>query len=167
MVTHILVTNLLACIFNIKIILFLSGGEDFDVRIMEYFIQLFKQKTGKNIGDDTRALQKLRREAEKAKRILSSELETNIEIESFFENQDFHARLTRAKLDELNMDLFRETLKPVDKVLEDGHLKKTDIDEILLVGGSTKIPMIRKIIKQYFNGKEPSHNINPDEVVGK
>ncbi|CAF4468096.1 unnamed protein product [Rotaria socialis] len=143
------------------------GGEDFDLRVMEYFIHLFEEKTNKDVRGDVRALQKLRREVEKAKRTLSTEIETKIEIESFFPNEDFHEKLTRAKFEDLNMDLFRSTLKPVQNVLQDAGLKNADIDEIILVGGSTKIPMIRKIIREYFNGKAPSHNINPDEVVGE
>ncbi|CAF3826874.1 unnamed protein product [Rotaria magnacalcarata] len=141
------------------------GGEDFDLRVMEYFIHLFEEKTNKDVRGDTRALQKLRREVEKAKRTLSTEIETKIEIESFFRNEDFHEKLTRAKFEDLNMDLFRSTLKPVQNVLQDAGLKNADIDEIILVGGSTRIPMVRKIIREYFNGKAPSHNINPDEVV--
>ncbi|CAF4249145.1 unnamed protein product, partial [Rotaria sordida] len=141
------------------------GGEDFDLRVMEYFIELFKKKTGKNVRDHVHALQKLRREVEKAKRILSSEIETIIEIESFCYNEDFHQKLTRAKFEELNMNLFRSTLEPVGQVLKDKDLKKSDIDEIILVGGSTRIPKIRQIIKEYFNGKEPLRNINPDEAV--
>ncbi|CAF1419894.1 unnamed protein product [Rotaria sordida] len=141
------------------------GGEDFDLRVMEYFIESFKKKTGKNVRDHVHALQKLRREVEKAKRILSSEIETIIEIESFCYNEDFHQKLTRAKFEELNMNLFRSTLKPVGQVLKDKDLKKSDIDEIILVGGSTRIPKIRQIIKEYFNGKEPLRNINPDEAV--
>ncbi|CAF3960733.1 unnamed protein product [Rotaria sordida] len=132
---------------------------------MEYFIESFKKKTGKNVRDHVHALQKLRREVEKAKRILSSEIETIIEIESFCYNEDFHQKLTRAKFEELNMNLFRSTLKPVGQVLKDKDLKKSDIDEIILVGGSTRIPKIRQIIKEYFNGKEPLRNINPDEAV--
>ncbi|CAF1467551.1 unnamed protein product [Rotaria sordida] len=141
------------------------GGEDFDLRVMEYFIELFKNKTGKNVRGHVHALQKLRREVEKAKRILSSEMETIIEIESFFHNEDFHQKLTRTKFEELNMDLFRSTLEPVEKALKDVDLKKSDINEIILVGGSTRIPKIRQIIKEYFDGKEPLRNINPDEAV--
>ncbi|CAF3234752.1 unnamed protein product, partial [Rotaria sp. Silwood2] len=127
---------------------------------------LFKQKTGTNV-QAPRALQKLRREVEKAKRRLSSEVEIKIEIESFFQNADFNEKLTRAKFEELNLDLFQSTLIPVEKVLEDGDLKKSDIDEIILVGGSTRIPKIRQLLKEYFNGKEPLRSINPDEAVGE
>ncbi len=134
---------------------------------MEHFIKLFKEKTGKDVRGNIRSLQKLRREVEKAKRILSTETETKIEIESFFQNEDFNAKLTRSEFENLNMDLFRSTLKSIEQVLQDADLARTDIDEIILVGGSTKIPMIRQIIKEYFHGKEPLHNINSDEVVGE
>uniref|UniRef100_A0A3Q3GSU7 Endoplasmic reticulum chaperone BIP n=1 Tax=Labrus bergylta TaxID=56723 RepID=A0A3Q3GSU7_9LABR len=116
------------------------GGEDFDQRVMEHFIKLYKKKTGKDVRKDNRAVQKLRREVEKAKRALSAQHQARIEIESFFEGEDFSETLTRAKFEELNMDLFRSTMKPVQKVLEDSDLKKPDIDEIVLVGGSTRIP---------------------------
>ncbi|CAF1595659.1 unnamed protein product [Rotaria magnacalcarata] len=141
------------------------GGEDFDQRVMEHFIKLFKKKTGKDARKDNRAVQKLRREVEKAKRTLSSQHQTKIEIESFFDNEDFSETLTRAKFEELNMDLFRSTMKPVQKVLEDADLKKTDIAEVVLVGGSTRIPKVQQLVKEYFDGKEPSRGINPDEAV--
>ncbi|XP_039464941.1 endoplasmic reticulum chaperone BiP [Oreochromis aureus] len=141
------------------------GGEDFDQRVMEHFIKLYKKKTGKDVHKDNRAVQKLRREVEKAKRALSAQHQTHIEIESFFKGQDFAETLTRAKFEELNMDLFRSTLKPVQKVLEDAELKKSDIDEIVLVGGSTRIPKIQQLVKEFFNGKEPCRGINPDEAV--
>jgi len=141
------------------------GGEDFDNRVMEHFIKLFKKKTGKDIRKDNRAVQKLRREVEKAKRTLSTQLNTKIEIESFFDGEDFSETLTRARFEELNIDLFRNTLKPVQKVLEDAGLKKTEISEIVLVGGSTRIPKVQQLVKEYFDGKEPSRGINPDEAV--
>ncbi|CAL1269379.1 unnamed protein product, partial [Larinioides sclopetarius] len=144
------------------------GGEDFDQRVMEYFMKLYKKKTGKDIRKDNRAVQKLRREVEKAKRTLSSAHQARVEIESFFEGEDFSETLTRAKFEELNMffkDLFRSTMKPVQKVLEDADLQKKDIDEIVLVGGSTRIPKIQQLVKEFFNGKEPSRGINPDEAV--
>ncbi|CAF0978179.1 unnamed protein product [Rotaria magnacalcarata] len=142
-----------------------TGGEDFDQRVMEHFIKLFKKKTGKDVRKDNRAVQKLRREVEKAKRTLSSQHQTKIEIESFFDNEDFSETLTRAKFEELNMDLFRSTMKPVQKVLEDADLKKTDIAEVVLVGGSTRIPKVQQLVKEFFDGKEPSRGINPDEAV--
>lgn len=141
------------------------GGEDFDQRVMEHCIKLFKKKTGKDVRGDNRAVQKLRREVEKAKRSLSSGHSTRIDIESFFEGLDFSEVLTRAKFEELNMDLFRSTLKPVQKVLEDSELKKTEINEIVLVGGSTRIPKVQQLVKDFFNGKEPTRGINPDEAV--
>jgi len=141
------------------------GGEDFDQRVMDHFMKLYKKKTGKDIRKDNRAVQKLRREVEKAKRQLSSTHSAKIEIESFFEGEDFSETLTRAKFEELNNDLFRGTLKPVQKVMEDAELKKNEIDEIVLVGGSTRIPKIQQLVKEFFNGKEPSKGINPDEAV--
>lgn len=145
----------------------MAGGEDFDQRVIDYFIKIFKTKTGKSVGKDVRALQKLRREVEKAKRTLSFEHQTKIEIESFFQNDDFNEILTRAKFEELNNDLFQSTLKPIEKVIEDAGLKRSDIAEVILVGGSTRIPKVRQILKEYFNGKEPSRGVNPDEAVGK
>merc|ERR1711998_795383 len=141
------------------------GGEDFDQRVMDYFIKLYKKKSGKNVKSDNRAVQKLRREVEKAKRALSSQHQTRIEIESFFDGEDFSETLTRARFEELNMDLFRGTLKPVQKVLDDGDMKKNEIDEIVLVGGSTRIPKVQSLVKEFFNNKEPSRGINPDEAV--
>ncbi|CAI4222893.1 unnamed protein product [Auanema sp. JU1783] len=141
------------------------GGEDFDQRVMEYFIKLYKKKTNKDIRKDNRAVQKLRREVEKAKRVLSTQHQVKVEVESLFDGEDFSETLTRAKFEELNMDLFRATLKPVQKVLEDSELKKDEVHEIVLVGGSTRIPKIQQLIKDFFNGKEPSRGINPDEAV--
>merc|ERR1712193_557087 len=141
------------------------GGEDFDQRVMDYFMKLYKKKTGKDIRKNDRSVQKLRREVEKAKRALSSAHQAKIEIESFFEGEDFSETLTRAKFEELNMDLFRSCMDPVKKVLDDGDLTKDEVDEIVLVGGSTRIPKIQQLVKEYFNGKEPSKGINPDEAV--
>ncbi|KAL7074077.1 hypothetical protein ACQ4LE_006716 [Meloidogyne hapla] len=141
------------------------GGEDFDQRTMEYFIKLIKKKTGKDLRKDNRAVQKLRREVEKAKRALSVQHQVKMEVESLIDGIDFSETLTRAKFEELNMDLFRGTLKPVQKVLEDADMKKDDIHEIVLVGGSTRIPKIQSLLKDFFNGKEPSRGINPDEAV--
>merc|ERR1712168_145868 len=141
------------------------GGEDFDQRVMDYFMKLYKKKTGKDIRKNDRSVQKLRREVEKAKRALSSAHQAKVEIESFFEGEDFSETLTRAKFEELNMDLFRKTMVPVKKVIEDADMEKDEIDEIVLVGGSTRIPKIQQLVKEYFNGKEPSRGINPDEAV--
>ena len=141
------------------------GGEDFDQRVIEHFIKVFKKKTGKDLRTDERAVQKLRREVEKAKRTLSAGHQAKLEIESLFEGADFSETLTRAKFEELNMDLFRSTLVPVKKVLEDADMQKKDIDEIILVGGSTRIPKVQQLVKEFFNGKEPSRGVNPDEAV--
>jgi len=141
------------------------GGEDFDQRVMEHFIKLYKKKKGKDLRKDVRAVQKLRREVEKAKRALSSAHQVRVEVESLIDGEDFSETLTRAKFEELNMDLFRGTLKPVQKVLEDADMTKKDINEIVLVGGSTRIPKIQQLVKEFFNGKEPSRGINPDEAV--
>jgi len=141
------------------------GGEDFDQRVMEHFIKLYKKKKGKDLRKDARAVQKLRREVEKAKRALSASHQVRVEVESLFEGEDFSETLTRAKFEELNMDLFRSTMKPVQKVMEDADMQKKDIDEIVLVGGSTRIPKVQQLVKEYFNGKEPSRGINPDEAV--
>merc|ERR1712154_725078 len=131
------------------------GGEDFDQRVMEHFMKIIKKKTGKDIRNDKTATQKLRREVEKAKRALSSAHQTRIEIESLIDGEDFSETLTRAKFEELNMDLFKNTLKPVKKVLEDSELSKKDITDIILVGGSTRIPKVRQLVKEFFNGREP------------
>lgn len=128
-------------------------------------MKLYKKKSGKDVRKDHRAVQKLRREVEKAKRTLSTTHQAKVEIESFFEGEDLTETLTRAKFEELNMDLFRSTMKPVQKVLEDADLQKKDIHEIVLVGGSTRIPKIQQLVKEFFNGKEPSRGINPDEAV--
>jgi molecular chaperone DnaK (HSP70) len=132
---------------------------------MEYFIKLIKKKSGKDLRKDNRAVQKLRREVEKAKRALSVQHQVKLEVESLIDGEDFSETLTRAKFEELNMDLFRSTLKPVQKVMEDAALKKDDVHEIVLVGGSTRIPKVQQLLKEFFNGKEPSRGINPDEAV--
>ncbi|GJW25587.1 luminal binding protein [Tanacetum coccineum] len=141
------------------------GGEDFDQRIMEYFIKLIKKKYGKDISKDNRALGKLRREAELAKRALSNQHQVRVEIESLFDGVDFSEPLTRARFEELNSDLFKKTMGPVKKAMEDANLKKSQIDEIVLVGGSTRIPKIQQLLRDYFDGKEPNKGVNPDEAV--
>jgi len=140
------------------------GGEDFDNRVIDYLTKQYKKKTGTDVSKNLRAMGKLKREVEKAKRTLSSQQSTRIEIESFEDGNDFSETLTRAKFEELNMDLFRKTMKPVEQVLKDSGLKKDDIHEIVLVGGSTRIPKVQQLLKEYF-GKEPSKGINPDEAV--
>jgi heat shock protein 5 len=141
------------------------GGEDFDQRVMQHFIKVFNKKSGKDMNKDKRSLQKLRREVEKAKRALSSVHQTRIEIEGLYDGVDLEETLTRARFEELCGDLFKNTLKPVQQVLEDGGFKKNQIDEVVLVGGSTRIPKVQTLIKDFFNGKEPNRGINPDEAV--
>jgi len=141
------------------------GGEDFDQRVMQYFIKMLKKKENVDINTDKRAMQKLRREVERVKRSLSSQHQARLEIESLMDGVDVSETLTRARFEELNMDLFKKTLVPVGKVLEDGDLKKAEVDELVLVGGSTRIPKVQQLLKDYFNGKEPSRGINPDEAV--
>jgi len=141
------------------------GGEDFDQRVMQHFIKSYKKKSGNDIAKDKRAMQKLRREVEKAKRALSSTHQTRIEIEAVVNGEDFSETLTRARFEELNSDLFKSTLDPVKQVLDDGGLKKSQIDEIVLVGGSTRIPKVQDMIRDFFNGKEPNRGVNPDEAV--
>ncbi|KAJ3346132.1 ATPase with role in protein import into the ER, partial [Kappamyces sp. JEL0680] len=141
------------------------GGEDFDNRIIDHFAKLFKKKTGKDATKDAKAMGKLKREAEKAKRALSSQMSVRIEIESFLDGEDFSETLTRAKFEELNMDLFKKTIRPVERALKDAKLDKSKIDEIVLVGGSTRIPKVVDMIENYFNGKKASKGVNPDEAV--
>merc|ERR1711935_582449 len=132
---------------------------------MQYFIKMLKKKEQVDVSSDKRAMQKLRREVERVKRSLSSQHQARLEIESLMDGVDVSETLTRARFEELNMDLFKKTLVPVGKVLEDGDLKKAEVDELVLVGGSTRIPKVQQLLKDYFNGKEPSRGINPDEAV--
>ncbi|UKZ80946.1 78 kDa glucose-regulated protein [Trichoderma virens FT-333] len=141
------------------------GGEDFDQRIINYLAKAYNKKNSVDITKDLKAMGKLKREAEKAKRTLSSQMSTRIEIEAFFEGNDFSETLTRAKFEELNNDLFKKTLKPVEQVLKDANVKKSEVDDIVLVGGSTRIPKVQSLIEEYFGGKKASKGINPDEAV--
>ena len=141
------------------------GGEDFDNRLVSHFSQEFKRKHHKDINDNPRAMRRLRTACERAKRTLSSATQSSIEIDSLFEGVDFYSSLTRARFEEICGDLFRNTILPVEKVLKDANLSKNQIDEIVLVGGSTRIPKIQQLISDFFNGKEPSKSINPDEAV--
>merc|ERR1719236_110518 len=141
------------------------GGEDFDQRVMEHFIKVFQKRTGKDMSKDKRAVQKLRKEVEKTKRALSSTHQARLEIEALFDSEDFSESLTRARFEELCGDLFKKTLGPVKNVMDDSGLKKTQVDEVVLVGGSTRIPKVQALIKDFFNGKEPNRGINPDEAV--
>ncbi|CUA75463.1 78 kDa glucose-regulated protein homolog [Rhizoctonia solani] len=139
------------------------GGGDFDNRVIEHFVRKYKKKTGTDVTKNQCALSKLK-EVEKAKHILSSQVSTKLEIESFENGNNFSETLTRSKFEELNIDLFRKTMKPVEQVLKDANVKKEDIYDIVLVGGSTRIPKVQQLIKEYF-GNEPSKGINPDETV--
>lgn len=141
------------------------GGEDFDQRLMEYFVNLWKRKHGDDMGKDKRALGKLRREVEKAKRELSSKTQVRVEIEALYDGKDLSETLTRARFEQLNDDLFKKTLKPVAKVLKDSGLGKGEIHEVVLVGGSTRIPKINELVKEFFDNKEPHTDINPDEAI--
>jgi len=141
------------------------GGEDFDNRMVDHFIQEFKRKHKKDISGNKRALRRLRTACERAKRTLSSAAQANIEIDSLFEGVDFYTSITRARFEELCSDLFRGTLNPVEKALRDSKLDKSSIDEIVLVGGSTRIPKVQKLLQDFFNGKELNKSINPDEAV--
>nr|CAH8825173.1 unnamed protein product [Trichobilharzia regenti] len=141
------------------------GGEDFDQRVIDHFAKLILKKKGKDIKTDKRAVQKLRREVEKAKRTLSTMQTVRVEIESLIDGEDFSETLTRAVFEKLNMDLFTRTLEPVKKVLEDASMKKEEIDEIVLVGGSTRIPKVQQLLQDFFDGKEPNRGVNPDEAV--
>ncbi|AJR74386.1 Kar2p [Saccharomyces cerevisiae YJM1549] len=141
------------------------GGEDFDYKIVRQLIKAFKKKHGIDVSDNNKALAKLKREAEKAKRALSSQMSTRIEIDSFVDGIDLSETLTRAKFEELNLDLFKKTLKPVEKVLQDSGLEKKDVDDIVLVGGSTRIPKVQQLLESYFDDKKACKGINPDEAV--
>ncbi|CAN1238644.1 Luminal-binding protein [Linum grandiflorum] len=142
------------------------GGGDFDRRVMKYFIDLIKRKYRKDITANSRALGKLRKQCESAKRALSSQLtQVRVSIDSFINGMDFSEVLTRAKFEELNLDLFNKTLEVVKTTMNDAELEICDIDEIVLVGGSTRIPKVRQLLKNMFNGKEPSKSVNPDEAV--
>jgi heat shock protein 5 len=141
------------------------GGEDFDQRVMAYFMKLFKKKHKKDMSKDKRAIQKLRREVERVKRTLSGQHQARLEVESLHDGIDFSETLTRARFEDLNIDLFKKTMGPVSKVMSDGGLSKSEIDEMVLVGGSTRIPKVQELLKDFFNGKEPNRGINPDEAV--
>ena len=141
------------------------GGEDFDQRIMKYFMKMFKKKHKVSLKENKRAMQKLRRESERVKRALSTQPQARAEIEALHDGIDFSESLTRARFEELNQDLFKKTLGPVAKVLSDAGLKKAEVDEIVLVGGSTRIPKVRSMITDFFNGKKVNTGINPDEAI--
>lgn len=141
------------------------GGEDFDNRMVNHFVQEFKRKHKKDLTTNKRALRRLRTACERAKRTLSSSTQASIEIDSLFEGIDFYSTITRARFEELNADLFRGTLEPVEKALRDAKMDKSQIHDIVLVGGSTRIPKIQKLLQDFFNGKDLNKSINPDEAV--
>ncbi|CDK27679.1 unnamed protein product [Kuraishia capsulata CBS 1993] len=141
------------------------GGEDFDFRVVRHFVKIFKKKHGIDVSENPKAIGRLKREVEKAKRTLSSQMSTRIEIDSFADGIDFSESLSRAKFEEINIELFKKTLKPVEQVLKDAGVKAADVDDVVLVGGSTRIPKVQELLEQYFNGKKASKGINPDEAV--
>jgi len=141
------------------------GGEDFDNRLVTHFIEEFKRKFKKDISNNQRAIRRLRTACERAKRTLSSSTQASLEIDSLHEGVDFYTNITRARFEELCIDLFRSCLEPVEKVLRDAKLSKSQINEIVLVGGSTRIPKVMQLLQDFFNGKELNKSINPDEAV--
>jgi len=141
------------------------GGEDFDNRLVNHFMNEFKRKNKKDITGNARALRRLRTACERAKRTLSSTAQTTIEIDSLYEGIDFYSSITRARFEELNMDLFRNCMDPVEKTLRDAKIDKGSVHEVVLVGGSTRIPKIQSLLQDFFNGKELNKSINPDEAV--
>ncbi|VAH19910.1 unnamed protein product [Triticum turgidum subsp. durum] len=141
------------------------GGEDFDNRMVNHFVQEFKRKHKKDITGNPRALRRLRTACERAKRTLSSTAQTTIEIDSLYEGVDFYTTITRARFEELNMDLFRKCMEPVEKCLRDAKMDKSTVHDVVLVGGSTRIPKVQQLLQDFFNGKELCKSINPDEAV--
>ena len=141
------------------------GGEDFDNRMVEYFVAEIKKKFRKDISDNQRSLRRLRTACERAKRTLSSATQAQIELDSLFDGMDFNTVITRARFEDMNMDYFRKAMEPVEKVLRDSKMSKSQVDEIVLVGGSTRIPKIQELLSEFFNGKQLNNSINPDEAV--
>lgn len=141
------------------------GGEDFDNRLVEHFIKEFQRKNKKDIRGNPRSLRRLRTACERAKRTLSNSAQANIEIDSLFEGVDFYTSITRARFEELCIDLFRSTLEPVEQALRDAKMSKADIQEVVLVGGSTRVPKIQKLLEDFMGGKKLNRSINPDEAV--
>ncbi|KAG2809355.1 Heat shock protein, partial [Phytophthora cactorum] len=141
------------------------GGEDFDNRLVEHFVQEFKRKHRKDLTQNQRALRRLRTACERAKRTLSSSAQAYIEIDSLYDGVDFNSTITRARFEDLCGDYFRKTMEPVEKVLRDAKLSKGQVHEVVLVGGSTRIPKVQQLLSDFFNGKEPNKSINPDEAV--
>ncbi|MES1913204.1 MAG: Hsp70 chaperone, variant 2 [Cercozoa sp. M6MM] len=141
------------------------GGEDFDNKLVEYFVKDFKRKNKIDITGNPRAMRRLRTQCERAKRTLSASTQANIEIDSLAEGVDYYTSITRARFEDLCMDYFRGCIAPVEKVLRDAKFSKSDVHDVVLVGGSTRIPKVQQLIKEFFNGREPCRSINPDEAV--
>ena len=141
------------------------GGEDFDNNLVKYFVQEFRRKHNRDLSTNQKAMRRLRTACERAKRTLSSSAEATVEVDSLHEGVDFNSKITRARFEELNMDLFRSTFGPVEQALTDAKLGKHNIDEVVLVGGSTRIPKIQRMLEDFFDGKQLNKSINPDEAV--
>jgi L1 cell adhesion molecule like protein len=141
------------------------GGQDFDTNLLEHFKKEFQKKTKKDLSGDARALRRLRTACERAKRTLSNGTQTTVEIDSLFDGEDFNSNITRARFEDLNAKAFNGTIQPVEQVLKDANIDKSKVDEIVLVGGSTRIPRIQKLLSDFFNGKKLEKSINPDEAV--
>jgi heat shock protein 1/8 len=141
------------------------GGQDFDTALLDHFKAEFKRKTKHDISDDPRALRRLRSACERAKRTLSSVTQTTVEIDSLFAGEDFNTSITRARFEDINASLFKSTIAPVEQVLKDSGLSKDKVDEVVLVGGSTRIPKVQKMLSDLFDGKKLEKGINPDEAV--
>lgn len=141
------------------------GGQDFDTALLDHFKAEFKRKTQIDISDDPRALRRLRSACERAKRTISSVTQTTVEIDSLSGGQDYNTSITRARFEDINASLFKSTIAPVEQVLKDSGLAKSAVDEVVLVGGSTRIPKIQKMLSDLFNGKKLEKGINPDEAV--
>ncbi|PVF98420.1 heat shock protein 70 [Serendipita vermifera] len=140
------------------------GGEDFDHSVMDHLVRTHKHKIGRDLTHNDRAMSRLKREVERAKRALSSQSSARIELDALDDGRDFSYTISRAKFEELNMDLFKKTMNTVERVLKDAKVDKSQVDEVILVGGSTRIPKVQAMVKEYFN-KEPNRSINPDEAV--
>lgn len=141
------------------------GGEDFDNTLLEHFKNEFKQKKKHDISDDPRALRRLRSACERAKRTLSSVPQTTVEVDSLYNGEDFYATITRARFEDINSEMFKSTIQPVEKVLKDAKMPRDKVDDIVLVGGSTRIPKIQSLVSEYFGGRQLNKSINPDEAV--
>lgn len=141
------------------------GGEDFDNRLVEFCSSEFKKKTGVDISKNNRAMRRLRTACERAKRTLSSANSASLEVEALAEGEDFYYEISRARFEELCMDYFRGCIEPVERVLRDSSTAKNQVHEVVLVGGSTRIPKVQQLIAEFFNGKELCRNINPDEAI--